>query len=113
MEATAYFDKFADEQFAKDSAGALGGLLAAELIATGIGGMTVPGIGYTIPRNSGIDQAVGGASVIVGSEAAPIKGRMKRHAQVGGAIAIGHGIAERFGVVDQLNTAVAGAAGGN
>jgi len=108
------FEKFADEQFMRDAAGGLGGLLVAETIAAAVGGATIPGVGYTVDAGSGVDQVLGGATVVVGAEAAPmVTGRMKRHAQVGGAIGIGHGVAERFGVEAALQNAVSGALGGS
>jgi len=114
MEVEDYFGKFADAQFAADGASALGGLLAAETLAAGLAGRTVPVAGYQIQPNSGVDQALGGASVIVGAEVTPmVSGRMKRHAQVGGAIGIGHGVAERLGVREALQSAANGALGGN
>jgi len=114
MEVADYFSKFADEQFMKDAGSGLAGLLAAETVAAAVAGRTVPGVGYQIGAGSGVDQAIGGGSVIVGAEAAPVKGRMKRHMQVGGAIGIGHGVAERFGLQGALQNAVSGAIpGGN
>jgi len=108
------FDKFADEQFAKDAGSALSGLLLSETIAAAVAGRTVPGVGYQIGAGSGVDQAVGGGTVIVAAEYAPVKGRMKRHMQVGGAVGIGHGVAERFGLGSALQNAVSGAIpGGN
>lgn len=114
MEVADYFDKFADEQFMKDAGGALAGLLAAETAAAAVAGRTVPGVGYQIGAASGVDQALGGAGVIVGAEAAPmVTGRMKRHMQVGGAVGIGHGVAERFGLQSALQNAVSALPGGN
>lgn len=107
------FEKFADGQFMEDAGAGLGGLLVAETLAAAVGGATIPGVGYTVDAGSGMDQVLGGSAVVVGAEMAPVKGRMKRHAQVGGAIGIGHGVAERFGLQDALQSAVSGAMGGN
>lgn len=92
MQATDYFDKFADQQFAEDAGSVLGGYLAAEVAGNVIADRTVPGTDITVP------QEAGGAAVIVGAEAAPVKGRMKRHMQVGGGVALLEDVLERANV---------------
>lgn len=100
-------DEVADEQFWKDAAPVLGGLLAAEMITPYVAGTTVPGAGYTLSSN-GESQAVAGVLAALGAQYAPL-GDTKRMLQLGAAAAALQGVAERTGVRSMLPSAGGGA----
>jgi hypothetical protein len=89
MQVTGYFEKFTDAQFLQDVAAVFGGYLAC----SGVAALENRFIERDVP-----DEAYG-AAVIVGAEFAPIvKGRAKRHVQVGGGLHMAQSLGARFGV---------------
>jgi hypothetical protein len=98
-------DEVADEQFWRDAAPILGGLLAAEMITPYVAGTTVPGAGYTLSSN-GESQAVAGLLAALGAQYAPLG--QKRMLQLGAAAATLQGVAERTGVRSMLPSAGGG-----
>jgi len=86
------FGKLADEQFLMDAGAALGGYMGANLAQQYGPNRTM---GYTVPPE------VYDAGVVVGAELA-LSGRMKRHVQVGGGVALGEDLARRTGVLAQM-----------
>ncbi|WP_058365051.1 hypothetical protein [Haloparvum sedimenti] len=95
MAATDYFDKFADERFARDAGSVVGGVAAAQGGEILLDGTEI--MGFSVP------QELGGAATIVLAEMVPgVAGRVKRHVQLGGAVALLLALGERFGAHDAV-----------